>query len=137
MGGSRVRSALLAGLVLLMASCAGIQSGAIVDSLSEKAGYACYTYLPEYRSITAGLCDLRTVIFEGDDPMAVQLLLKDQVGRLWIGATENDKVFVALILNDFVRMTGLDVPTPEAGSVTKWLSFLGAFCGGVDLAKRT
>ena len=137
MNTGKVRSPLLAGLVFLMVSCAGIQSGAIVDSLSEKAGYACYTYLPEYRSVTAGLCDLRTVIFEGDDTMAVQLLLKEQIGRLWLGATENDRVFVALILNDFVRMTGLDVPTPEAGSVTKWLGFLGAFCGGVDLAKRT
>lgn len=127
----------LTALLSLLGGCAGMSTKDTVDSIAEKAGFAAYAYLPQYRDVTLTTCTIKDVIQTGDDPLVIQGLIEEQIGRIWVASTETDKV-VALLLNDMVRVMGLkseQAPTME--HVKTWLGFLDAFCGGVDLAAKT
>lgn len=124
-------------ILCLLQGCAGMSTKDTVDSIAEKAGFAAYAYLPEYRHVTLTTCTVKEVIQEGDDPAVIQGLIEEQIGRIWVASTEADKVFVALLLNDMVRVMGLkSEKAPTMEHVQKWLGFLDAFCGGVDLASK-
>jgi len=121
----------------ILGGCAGMSVQDTVESIAEKAGFAAYAYLPEYRHVTLTTCTVKDVIQTGDDPLVIQGLIEEQIGQIWVASTKTDKVFVALLLNDMVRVMGLkSEKAPTMEHVAKWLGFLDAFCGGVDLASK-
>jgi len=132
-----MKKGLLVLLLVVIVGCAGMQAVDVFNSLAEKAGYACYTYLPEYRSATVSTCALKSIVQGTNDPLVVQTLIQEQIGKLWVASTENDQAFIALILNDLVRMTGLKTTTPTNEKVKDWMAMLDSFCGGIVLAQKT
>jgi len=124
------------GALFLLHGCAGMSTKDTVDSIAEKAGFAAYSYLPKHKDIIVTTCTVKDIVQDSDDPIAIQGLISEQIGRIWVKATESDKVFVALLLNDMVRIMGLKTTNPTMTNVVEWLSVLDAFCGGVDLASK-
>jgi hypothetical protein len=124
-------------ILVLVTGCAGTQVDTkdVVNSLAEKAGIACYAYLPEHRDLIEQVCVVMTILDE-TDPVLAQEKIKEVIGNLWIAADECGMWLVQTTLNDFVRFSGLNTESPTTEKVKEWLSFLDAFCAGAEMAKK-
>lgn len=122
---------------LMLMGCAmwQVDRNAVIDSVAEKAGLAAYNYLPEHRNYVELVCDLEGMLQGGITPLEVQKIVSDRIGLLWVQAGEVGAWIVQTSLNDLVRFSGLDSETPVLEDVARWTRVIGAFCGGVEIAK--
>ena len=120
---------------LVLAGCAttGTQT-ALVDSLAEKAGIVCYTYLPQHRDKIHSICAVSSLISPGLDPAVVQETLQEEIGALWVAGGDTGAGLVSTTLNDLVRFTGINDKIVNSESVKRWSQAMTAFCAGVEIA---
>ena len=132
--GEEMKKFLLAIIALLIAGCAttGTKT-ALIDSMAEKAGIVCYTYLPTHRVEINAFCALSAVLAPDSDPVQAQEYLKANIARLWVAGGDTGAWIVATTLNDFVRFTGLQ-GAANKDSLKTWIDATKSFCGGVTIA---
>lgn len=111
------------------------QNQEIVDSLAEKAGIICWQYLPEQQVVFDGICAVHEGLFSDADPALAQEQIKEFLGKIWVQAGDAEAWLVQTTLNDLVRYMELNTSDPTKEKLDLWLSVLGEFCRGVQLAK--
>lgn len=127
----------IAAIVLVAAGCATTTNQhAVIESLAEKAGIVCYTYLPGHRVEIQSICAIAGVISPDLDPATVQKTLQDQIASLWVAGGETGAWLVSTTLNDLVRFTGLNDKIVNSDSVKRWSQAMTAFCSGVEIAGK-
>ncbi len=127
------------GILLIVVSfvgCAGIQLSDVTNSMFEKAGAACYGFMPQSRLEIDSLCSLKQIIDSGTiDPAEAQKLITEKIGGLWVVADNSSLAAVQLLLNDFVRFSQLKAENPTKELLTVWSDALNSFCLGVAAVK--